>query len=176
MNTLTTILLAINAADLIILPFYGVWIIRKGIWQYDLGMIHRAFHIVQLLILTTIAVFTYSATGFGVVVFAVYVATCLQYNFALHQFLTPNAVFGECFPYKGPWALSYFSMLRNDFDVFRWIYRDITTLGVFVDPQDIDIVCMHSGRSWGFVKYLSNYGLRLACDLFGIILILIFLA
>jgi hypothetical protein len=173
MSLATQILFGLNTIDLIVFPVFMVWIIRRGIWLYDLQQFHRVFHLVELLFFA----FMLSSIGeLGWVeklLLVAYFTTSLQHNFSLQEFLSPNAINGSTFHYVGPSALHYFGLLRSNGTVLSWIYNDITKKGVFVDPEEYDIACYHAGRTWGFVNYLRNYGVRLACDVLAIAVIMV---
>jgi len=175
MEMLTKILLTLTTIDLVVFPFYMVWIIRRGTWRYDFQQFHRAFHLVQLLIFV---LFVFSLNDINMperLLLAVYITACLQHNFKLHQFLTPRAINGVVFPYVGPSAMHYFQMLWQDIETSAFIYVDITRKGVFADPEEYDVVNRFSGKSWGLFQYIKNYGVRLTCDILAISSILVFL-
>lgn len=176
MDILAKILLTLCVVDLVVFPFYMVWIIRKGIWLYDMQQFHRVFHLVQLLFFVSILLGPKSPNHMVLIgltpLLAVYFATCLQHNFKLHQLLTPNAYFGSAFPYKGPFVTRYFDMLKVETGILGWICKDVVEKGAIVDPDECDVVCKYAGMQWGFVNYLKNYGERLACDALAVVLVL----
>jgi hypothetical protein len=175
MNTLAKILLTLNAIDLVAFPFYMVWIIRKGVWLYGFQQFHRAFHLAQLPFFVWMFLEMTTNSQVVIIIFAVYFATCLQHNFKLHQFLTPNATHGDLIPYQEPFAMMYLDIIRNEGAVLSGLYRDISTNGVFVKPEEVDILCLSHGKRWKFIDYMKNYGERLACDALAVVLILVFL-
>ncbi len=176
MSMLVKIFIALCALDLLVFPFYMVRIIRKGVWLYDFQRIHALFHIVQLLFFVAVFWKLDSPSLLTRTVFAAYIAACLQHNFKLHQFLTPNAVFGSVLTYGRPFATRYFDMLKTEFGLVGHVFDNLTHSGVFLEADEFDGVCRAAGQGWGFVNYMNDYGIRFACDLLAIVSILALLA
>ena len=155
MDALPKILLVLSAVDLVVFPFYMVWIIRRGNhYGYDFQQFHRVFTAVELFLFGLMAAEYAPFDLTGSTVLAMLFATIILHNLKdVHKYLIS---------------------LRRNFFTLVMICEDLVVHHAFIAPDDYDVGERSFGRRWGFMNYMAKYGVRFACDILVIATLLVF--